>query len=269
MNLEISLSPESVFHLGSWVVSNSVLTGWVLTVLLLVSAFLVRRRLQTIPGRLQVALEMVYSWLLDLTETIIGRRDVAQEILPYVFTLFVFILSSNWFGLLPGVSAWGFIHHTADGASIVPILRSPTNDLNTVLMLAMISMGYVQYLGLKYAGPKVYFGKFLSFKSPLSFFVGLLELLSEFTRLISFTFRLFGNVFAGEVLTMVILFLTITMVPYLVILPAPFLVLELFISAVQAFIFCILTIMFVSLAVADHDESAHEPLGEELTLITK
>jgi len=135
----------------------------------------------------------------------------------------------------------------------VPLLRSPASDLNFTLALALIAVTMVNVFGVSAIGLKHRAAVFFNFSSPLQFLVGLLELLSEFARIISFTFRLFGNVFAGEVLLAIMALL----VPYLV--PLPFMFLEVFVGFIQAFIFGMLTLVFVALAVTPHEsgEASH------------
>lgn len=269
MTLHVSLAPETVFHIGSLTITNSILTGWILTLFMLVGALILRAGMTKVPGGFQSIIEMAYEWLFDTTEKIVQHKEATREVIPFILTLFFFILISNWSGLLPGFGSLGLneVHYGKE--ALTPLLRAPTSDLNMVLVLSFFSMAYVQYLGLKYAGFKVYLSRFFNFSSPIGFFVGILELIGEFTRIISFTFRLFGNIFAGEVLIGVMFFLTLTLLPQAPFIPIPFFLLELFVGAIQAFIFCFLTIVFVSLAVISHDSEGHEHGGEDLTLARK
>lgn len=251
MGLSISLAAEPLFHLGSLTVTNSMVTTVGVSCFLVLVALIVRIKLTSVPGKLQTVLELTYSWFAGLTESITGRAEIAKDLFPFVMTLFFFILISNWLGMIPGISLFGIQHN--DG--IVPIFRSPTADLNTTLLFALLAVGYVQFLGLKYRGFKKYLGRFFSFKSPLDFYVGVNELVSEFVRIISFSFRLFGNIFAGEVLIATMLFLTILFLPFLPIIPLPFYALELFVGILQALIFSFLTIVFAGIATADHESA--------------
>jgi F-type H+-transporting ATPase subunit a len=183
--------------------------------------------------------------ILDLTESIAGPKG--RKFLPLVLTFFVFILFSNWIGLLPGFGSIG-IREVHNGKSVlIPIFRGSTADLNTTLALATISVVATQIYGfsfLKFSYLKRYF----NFESPIMFFTGILELISEFAKIISFSFRLFGNIFAGEVLLAVITFL----VP--VIAPLPFLGLEVFVGFIQALVFSLLTLVFINTATIAHGE---------------
>jgi F-type H+-transporting ATPase subunit a len=186
---------------------------------------------------------------LSMMDSVLGDRKTSERYLPIVFTIFLFVLFSNWLGLVPGVSSITI----GSGSAAVPLLRSPASDLNFTLALALIAVTMVNVFGIAAMGVKERLSVFFNFKSPVGFFVGLLELLSEFARIISFTFRLFGNVFAGEVLLAIMAFL----VPYLI--PLPFMFLEIFVGFIQAFIFGMLTLVFVALAVTPHEgeEAGH------------
>lgn len=131
-------------------------------------------------------------------------------------------------------------------SQFVPLLRGATADLNTTLAIAIVAVLSVQYYGFKTLGA-AYFNKFFNFKNPIMFGVGLLEIISEFSRIISFAFRLFGNIFAGEVLLTVIAFL----MP--LVAPLPFLGLELFVGFIQALVFSMLTAVFLNMATISHE----------------
>ena len=169
-------------------------------------------------------------------------ESVFEERTPFFFPLigafFFFILLNNWSGLLPGIGSVLY-HHS-------PILRAGTTDLNTTIALALISVIYTQFLGITHLGFGDYSKKFIDFSSPIAFFVGILEIISEFSKLISFSFRLFGNIFAGEVLITVLAFL----VP--VLLSFPFLLFEVFVGIIQAFVFSMLSAVLFKLAITKH-----------------
>jgi len=246
MDLHISLTPETIFHIGRLTITNSLLGSAMITVVLGGIGIILGSTLEAIPDRFQSAIEMIYEFLLEMTEKVIGNAKIARNLFPYIITLFLFILSSYWFGLIPGVGQLGI--RESSGA-IIPLFRSPISDINTVAAMACISMLYVQVMHLRFHGLGGYLKSFFNFSSGTGFFTGILELITEGNRLISFTFRLFGNAFAGEVLIAVILLLTTTLVPYIFFLPAPFLFLEFFIGIIQAFIFTFLTIVLTALVV--------------------
>jgi F-type H+-transporting ATPase subunit a len=236
----ISIKPEGIFHVSGIEVTNSMFMGSVVALLLLVLGVTIHRSLREVPGRLQGWFELLMEQGLGLMDSILGTREKSLKYFPLIFTIFLFVLVSNWLGLLP-------LTHIMIGHA--PILRAPTADLNFTIALAVISVLSVNLLGIAAIGITRHAKKFFvnPFKDPIGTFVGLLELISEFVKIISFSFRLFGNVFAGEVLLTIIAFL----VPYAV--PLPFLFLEVFVGLIQAFIFSMLTLVFLSMATVAHD----------------
>lgn len=247
--LNISLSAENVFRIGSFSVTNALLMAFLVFVLIAVIAVIIRKKLAVVPGMLQNVFEVIMEGALGLMDSVLGNRKESEKYFPLVFTIFIFILFSNWCGLIPGVGSVVIGH----GADAVPILRSPASDLNFTLALALIAVTMVNVFAASIVGLRDRISVFFNFSSPIKFFVGILELLSEFARIISFTFRLFGNVFAGEVLLAIMALL----VPYLV--PLPFMFLEVFVGFIQAFIFGMLTLVFVALAITPHEgeEAGH------------
>jgi F-type H+-transporting ATPase subunit a len=247
--LNISLSAEKVFSIGSLPVTNALLMAFLVLVLIAVIAITLKNKLAMVPCMLQNVSEMILEGALGLMDSVLGNRKESEKYLPLVFTIFIFILFSNWCGLIPGVGSVMVGH----GADAVPLLRSPASDLNFTLALALIAVTMVNVFATSIVGLRGRVSVFFNFSSPIKFFVGILELLSEFARIISFTFRLFGNVFAGEVLLAIMALL----VPYLV--PLPFIFLEVFVGFIQAFIFGMLTLVFVALAITPHEgeEAGH------------
>jgi F-type H+-transporting ATPase subunit a len=241
--LNISLKAENIFSIGNFTVTNAVLLAFMVLILLSVLAVILKSKLKMVPGMFQNVAELVLEGALGLMDSVLGNRKTSEKYLPLVLTIFLFVLFSNWFGLVPGVGSITVGH----GAAAVPLLRSPASDLNFTLALALIAVTMINVFGAAAVGLKGRLSVFFNFSSPLKFFVGILELISEFARIISFTFRLFGNVFAGEVLLAIMALL----VPYLV--PLPFMFLEIFVGFIQAFIFGMLTLVFVALAVTPHE----------------
>jgi F-type H+-transporting ATPase subunit a len=239
---QISLRAEEIFHIGAFPVTNAVLLSSMVLILLAGLAWMLRRKLSLVPGMVQNISEIVVEGALGLMDSVLGDRKTSEKYLPLVLTVFLFVICANWLGLLPGVGS--VILH--EGGESVPLLRSPASDLNFTLALALIVVTFVNALGFAAVGFKKRASVFFNFKSPIDFFIGILELVSEFAKIISFSFRLFGNVFAGEVLLTIMAFL----VPYLV--PLPFMLLEIFVGFIQAFIFGMLTLVFVAMAVAEH-----------------
>ena len=178
----------------------------------------------------------------------LGNKEQAKKFFPLVATIFLFILFNNWVGVLPGTGSVGFYEEHGGERSFVPLLRSANSDLNTTFALALISVVAIQWYGIRKLGFLQHISKFLVFtKGPIQFFVGILELIGEFAKVLSFSFRLFGNIFAGEVLLLIIM----TLVP--VIAPFPFIMLEFFVGFIQALVFAMLTLIFLKIAT----EEAH------------
>jgi len=237
----ISLAAEKLAVIGPLVITNSLVASWLTTVLLIVLAILATRKLSLIPTHLQSIAELVVGGLYDFFSKITGKH--ARLFFPLLATLFLFIITANWLGLLPGFGTIGF----TEGEKFVPLLRGATADINTTLSLAIIAVVAIQYFGFRTVGLH-YSSRFFTFKNPISFFVGILEIISELSKVISFAFRLFGNIFAGEVLLTVMAFL----LPFIV--PLPFIAMELFVGFIQALVFSMLTSVFLNVAVAHGEE---------------
>jgi F-type H+-transporting ATPase subunit a len=248
----IQLPGEVVFEIAGIAVTNTMLAGFLASAVLVWFGWASTRDMQEKPAGLQNVAEMAVEALLGLVEGVAGRH-LGRQFFTLVATIFLFIITANWMGLLPGFGTIGVWEHEHGETVFVPLLRSASTDLNTTVGLAIIAMVAVEYFGIKTIGAKAYLSRFINFSGPLEFFIGILETISEISRIISLSFRLFGNVFAGEVLLIVIGFL----VPFVAVLP--FYGLELFVGAIQAFIFAILILVFLTLATMEHGgEGAHE-----------
>jgi len=238
---EISLKAQELFSFGNFTVTNSFFLTLAVCVFLLAFAILLNRKIKIIPGRLQCAAEMGVESLLNLMSSTLGNVEKARKYFPLVATIFIFILSCNWFGLLPGVgSAW-----IENGGKEIPLFRSPAADLNFTLAFAVISVLVTNIIGMAATGVLNHLGKYFNFKGPIEFFVGILEIVSEIAKIVSLSFRLFGNVFAGEVLLTIVSFLA----PYFI--PLPFMFLEIFVGMIQALIFSMITLVSISLFTAE------------------
>lgn len=244
--MHIALIPETIATFGSFVLTNTLLTSWVVMAILVFLAWFFGKNLKLIPGKRQNFIEYVIEIIFNFFAEVWGDKKKAEKFFAFLATFFIFILLSNWFGLVPGVGSLGFYETHGEEKEFIPLLRSVNSDLNATLAWALISVLVIQFSGIFALGFFKYAGKFINFKSPVDFFVGVLELISEISKLISFSFRLFGNVFAGEVLLVVMMFL----VPY--ILPLPFFMLEMFVGVVQALVFTTLTLVFLKLAMEKH-----------------
>ncbi|MBI2064807.1 MAG: F0F1 ATP synthase subunit A [Candidatus Yanofskybacteria bacterium] len=248
---EISIKAETLFHLGVFNFTNSYLLSLIVVGIFASLSFWLRGVIEMIPGKLQSLFELFTEEALKMMDAVLGSRTQSERYFPIVATIFLFVMLSNWMGLLPGTGSLGLTHeiykHGETEHVLIPLLRAPTSDLNFTIALAIIAVFSVNLLGAMAVGMRTHAGKFFNFKNPIYTFVGLLELVSEFVKIISFSFRLFGNVFAGEVLLIIIGFLG----PYF--LPLPFLFLEVFVGFIQAFIFAMLTLVFIGMSVSHHE----------------
>lgn len=237
--IHISLSAEKVVEVVEGVhITNSIISTWVVMALLVIFALLATRKMKMVPSGLQMIAEVLVDGLRGLFESIM--QEQYKRYFPFLATLFIFIVFSNWAGLLPGVGTLGFFHGE-HGEEFIPLFRAGTADINLTLALALITIVLIQIEGIRTLGAS-YLKKFFNFSNPINFYVGILELISEFSKIISFSFRLFGNIFAGEVLLVVIAFL----VP--IFAPLPFIGLELFVGFIQALVFSMLTSVFLLVA---------------------
>ncbi len=266
-----ALAAEPLFHISTFPVTNSMLNAWIAAGFFVLVAFIAsRRKGALIPRGVHNLIEAVIVWFLDQMEGITGNRKKALAFFPLVATIFFFILINNWMGLLPGtgtIGIWGEVHgHT----ELIPLLRPAAADLNLTLALAALSLLVVQIVGIRVTGFVNYVSKFVNIrgifraipKGPMAivtavieFFVGLIEIIGEFARVASLSLRLFGNVFAGEILMTVML----SLVSYLV--PIPFMFMEILVGLIQATVFATLVLVFLTIATeehGDHDEHTHE-----------
>lgn len=244
--MAISVAPEPLFFVGSWAITNTTIITALISIGVITLFLVVGKRLAIVPGGVQNILEFALESLLDLTDSITQDRALTKKIFPLAATIFLFVIASNWVELVPGLGTVGFIELHNGEEIIIPFLRSSSADLNMTIALSIVTVFFVQFIGITALGFRGYLKKFFvsPFRKPyiVGTFTGILELVSEVSRLISFSFRLFGNIFAGEVLLIVML----NLVPYLV--PLPFLALELFVGFIQAFVFSMLALVFLKMA---------------------
>ncbi len=248
MAAEASFAPEVIFYIGSFPVTNTVINTVLVDGVLVGSAYAVKKNLSKIPGIFQNLMEFVVQSMYDLTETIAGKNT--KKIFPWFMTFFLFILIANWSGLLPGANSIGFFKEGEYGKHLVPLLRNATSELNVTLALAIVSLVATHVLSIRTIGVREYIGRFISL-NPVLLFVGLLELVSEFTKIISLSFRLFGNIYAGEIVLG-----TISSI-FAFLVPIPFLLLEVIVGLVQALVFAMLTMAFMSVLMTPHHAEEH------------
>ena len=246
-SIHISLQAETIGYFFGLPITNSLILSLLTAFFLVGGGFLIAKRLKWVPGKAQGTVELIIGGLLDFMTQVVGDRKQAFKFFPLVATIFLFILFNNWIGVLPGIGSIGFTEEDHGREVFVPLFRAANADLNTTLALAVIAVFAIQMYAVQRLGFFAQAGKYINVThGPIHFFVGLLELVGEFARILSFSFRLFGNVFAGEVLLVITGFL----VPYLI--PVPFLILELFVGFIQALVFAMLAMVFTSIAVSHH-----------------
>jgi F-type H+-transporting ATPase subunit a len=271
-------------YIGDFYMTNTMLTMMIVYLFIFVVAFIVKKstsKNDLVPLGISGALETVVEMLYSLAESTAGKH--AKKIFPWFFSIIIVVLLANWMELIPGVDTIGWLHHTEKGYAVkelskgifaivddetihgdhlyhvVPFLRVPSTDLNFTAALALVAIFMTQFIGVQTQGLR-YFTKFFNFKTMfkkpffgvLDFAVGILELISEFSKVLSFAFRLFGNIFAGSIL----LFIVGSKIPYF--MQSAILVFEFAIGLIQAFVFGMLTLVFMTQATQGHGDEAHE-----------
>jgi F-type H+-transporting ATPase subunit a len=246
--IHVALSAETITTVWGIPITNTLIMSWIVLALLISIAFFFSRKPHLVPGRVQLILEDIVTFVHNFMRETLENDKIARRYLPLLCTIFLFIATANLIEFTPGIGSVGFF--TSEG--FIPLLRSMNTDLNVTLALAIIVFIVIEIAGIVALGFWKYAGKFINFSSPINFVVGLIELVSEVSRLVSFSFRLFGNIFAGEVLLAVVAFF----VPY--ILPSGLMAFELFVGVVQGAVFALLTLFFIKLAITEpHGEEAH------------
>jgi F-type H+-transporting ATPase subunit a len=288
----VSLSGQPILQDGPSWLTNTIVAVVIVDLIIIILALAATARMKLVPSGWQNFVEMVIEYIYGLAEQVAGKA--ARTYFPWVMTIFIFVIISNWSGLIPGVGSIG-VYHTPEGATeehgfrsdaqlamadgslilvapeaglaapvaaeegaaeFVPLYRAPSADLNVTFALALTTMFMVQVWGIRALGGS-YFKKFFAWRGPnigmklIGAFVGILELISEFARILAFGFRLFGNIFAGEIVLATMAFLAAFLIPL------PFYLLEVFVGFVQALVFTMLALVFFSMATASHGDS-HE-----------
>ena len=255
---EPTLYAEPIFNIGSFPVTNSLLNSWVVILIIIIFALFLKAKIKPIPRGLQNMLEAMIESLLDTFDSVTGSREKTLKFFPLVFSFFIFILLNNWLGLLPGVGSVGQVISEHGEKVFVPLFRSATADLNTTLALASIGVVISHIFGIIFIGAWNYLNKFINLKAileipktvlknptvlivnPIKLFVGFLEIIGEIAKVASLSFRLFGNIFAGEVLLA-------SMAAILAFgLPIPFMFLEVLVGLIQALIFAMLVLTYLT-----------------------
>ncbi|HKM40499.1 MAG: F0F1 ATP synthase subunit A [Patescibacteria group bacterium] len=265
---EDTLFAEPIFNIGNFSVTNSLINSWIVLIVVLIFAFSIRKKIRRVPRGMQNLLEVIIDWFLNLSDQVTGSRKVSLKVLPIVLSFFFFILLNNWLGLLPGIGSIGKIVMEDGQKVFVPFFRGATADLNTTLALASVALVIVHIFGTVAHGAWNYLNKFVNIRmlvdipkkvfkdptvlliNPVKIFVGLLEIIGEIAKAASLSFRLFGNIFAGEVL------LSAMSAIFAFLVPLPFIALEIMVGLIQAMIFSILILIYTSVSMAPEEEEA-------------
>ncbi len=240
--IHVALSPEQIGTLWGIPITNTLITSWIVIAILVLIAFAIGSRLKMTPSRFQTLFEWLVAFIYDYVEEILESKALARRFFPLLVTLFLFIFTANILEFTPGIGSVGFFH---EGGEFTPLLRSVNTDLNVTLALAIIAFVVIEITGVVVIGLGKYLHKFFPnpIKNPIGAVVGFIEVFSELARLISFSFRLFGNILAGEVLILV----AIHFIPYAG--PVPLMAFEVFVGFIQAAIFALLTLFFIKIAI--------------------
>ena len=275
---EITLFAEPIYHYNNFSITNALLTSWLAVFIIFILSLVLRSKLRLIPGKIQSFFEIIVEGALGMCDQVTSNRTLSIRIFPIAISVFFFILINNWLGLLP-IGGLGVLEQGEHGLAFIPFLRGGTADINTTIALAIMAVLGANLFGIFSIGLWKTFNKYVNLKvfgeiftkirqeptiiivAPITFFVGLIEIIGEFAKVASLSFRLFGNIFAGEVL----LVSMAALVAYVV--PIPFLFLEILIGVIQALIFSILLVVYFTIGATDHDKH-HEEYAENKLIPT-
>ncbi len=256
---ENTLFAEPIAHVGNFPITNALATSTVALIIIVVLTVLIKRNLKKVPTGLQNAMEIIIEGFLGIFDGVTGDRKKSLQFAPLVLAFFFFVLINNWMGLLPGVGSIGQIASEGGEKVFIPYLRGGTADLNTTLALASLGVVLSHIMGVLAIGWWKYLNKFINIKAfleipkkikkdpmvilvnPIKAFVGVIEIIGEMAKVASLSFRLFGNVFAGEVL----LASMSAILAYGV--PIPFMFLEVLVGLIQALIFAMLILTYLTI----------------------
>lgn len=260
------LAAETIFNIGPLPITNTYINSTIVLVLFLVLGLVMRKRAAEIPDRIQNFAEGTLEFILGYVDQVTHTRRKSLKFLPIVGSLFFFILISNWLGIFPGIGSVGRWLSVHGQTELVPIFRPANTDLNTTLAMAVVGVTLSHFFGIMAIGFWKYANKFVklgdiwhSFRKGgisivvafIEFGVGLIEIVSEIAKMVSLSLRLFGNIFAGEVL------LTVMGSLLAFVVPLPFIGLELLVGLIQAIVFSMLVLVYLTVATTELHAEAH------------
>lgn len=270
----ITLFAEPISSFKNFSITNAILTSWVAVLIIVVISFFIRKKLKEVPNKLQNVFEIIIEGGLSLCDQVTNNRKLSMKIFPIAISVFFFILINNWLGIMP-LGGFGLVQNGEHGLTFIPFLRGGTADINGTLALAIGAVIGANLFGIFSIGAWKTLNKYVNLKAlgqiftkirkdpaiiivaPITFFVGLIEVAGEFAKVASLSFRLFGNIFAGEVLLVSITALVAWLAPI------PFLFLEILVGLVQALIFSILLVVYFTISASDHDHDENEHSGHK------
>lgn len=271
--LNVSLAPKILFYIAGFPVTNTLLWTVIISIAVMVVFVWMARKMKSVPGPFQNVVEMLIEESYNFMNTVTGSEKKTRRLFPFIFTLFIFILLCNLLTFLPGQSALTI----EKAGGVVPLFRSVMSDYGLIFVMTLIGIITAQVVAIAVHGPFGYIGKFINIKGFKDFFktvfqgkpkfsllgqgfldlfLGAMDLVGEVAKIVSLSFRLFGNMFASEVITSVMLFLA----PFLV--PLPFKFLGVLTAIVQAFVFAVLTLIYITMA----SEIEEDEIAEEATI---
>ena len=278
---EVTIFAEPIKHFENFTITNALFSSWFAVLIIIAISLILRSKLREIPRGMQNLFEVIVEGALSMCDQVTNDRSLSVKIFPFAISVFFFILLNNWLGIMP-LGGFGLIEEGEHGLAFIPIFRGGTADINMTLALAVMAVIGANLFGVFSLGAWKTFNKYVNLKAlgqigkkirkdptiilvaPITFFVGLFEIIGEVAKIASLSFRLFGNVFAGEVLLASIA----ALVAYFI--PIPFLFLEIFVGVIQAFIFSMLLVVYFTIGASDHDheEEHHEKKHEEVVIIS-
>ena len=272
------LVAEPIFHLGNFAVTNTYINSCIAVVFFFIVGLILRNRTALIPRGIQNFAESILEVIIGYLDQVTHDRKKSLKFLPIVGGIFLFILFSNWIGQLPGTGSIGRNLMSEGHVELVPLLRPANTDLNTTLAMALFAVVASHVFGVIAIGFFRYANKFIklgdiwkSFRKGgisimvafIEFGVGIIEIFSEVAKVVSLSLRLFGNIFAGEVLMTVLA----SLIAFLV--PLPFLFLEILVGLVQAVVFAMLTLVYLTMATAElHEHETEHGVESEVETLS-
>lgn len=267
--MNVTLFAEPIARIGNFTITNALVNAFVLMIGIVIFGRMFRSRVKEVPGRLQAGMEALLETLFGYFDQVTGSREKTLKFFPLIGSLFFFILLSNWMGLLPGTGSIGLWQVHGGESVFIPFFRPANSDLNLTIAMALVTVISSHVLGMITLGFFVHWNKFFQFGgiwkairslSPMNimvslveFVVGLIEFVSEIAKVLSLSLRLFGNIFAGEVL------MTVISSIFAYAMPLPFMALELIVGIVQATVFAMLSLVYLSiLTQPPHGDEEHQ-----------